>query len=269
MTISIGQYLPGNSAIHRADPRTKLMLTVIYMVMVLLTKSFLGFGFVLLYLASALIAAQISPKYIFKSMKPILLIVLFTLVLNLFFYQGETVLFEWKFITIYLESLYFCARMCLRIIFLVVGISIVTYTTTPVMLTDGIESLLSPLKVLHFPVHEVAMMMSIALRFIPTFAEETDRITKAQTARGSDFDSKKITERIRSFVPILIPLFISAWRRAEDLANAMNARCYRGGAGRTRFRVLRLTKIDGIMILITIFFVGGVIVLRVFGWDII
>ncbi len=265
MTVSIGQYLPGNSAIHRADPRAKLALTVIYMVMVLLTKSFIGFGVVFLYLVAGLVAARIRPKYVWKSMKPILLIVIFTLVLNLFFYQGQTVLFEWKFITIYLESLLFCVRMCLRIIFLVVGISIVTYTTTPVMLTDGIEALLSPLKVLHFPVHEVAMMMSIALRFIPTFAEETDRIMKAQTARGSDFDSKKITERIRSFVPILIPLFISAWRRAEDLANAMNARCYRGGEGRTRFRVLRLTKIDGMMILVTVFFVSSVIVLRIFG----
>ena len=221
--------------------------------------------YVFLYLVAGLVAARIRPKYVWKSMKPILLIVIFTLVLNLFFYQGQTVLFEWKFITIYLESLLFCVRMCLRIIFLVVGISIVTYTTTPVMLTDGIEALLSPLKVLHFPVHEVAMMMSIALRFIPTFAEETDRIMKAQTARGSDFDSKKITERIRSFVPILIPLFISAWRRAEDLANAMNARCYRGGEGRTRFRVLRLTKIDGMMILATVFFVSSVIVLRIFG----
>ncbi len=265
MTVAIGQYLPGNSAIHRADPRAKLALTVIYMVMVLLTKSFIGFGLVFLYLVSGLTAARIRPKYIWKSMKPIMLIIIFTLVLNLFFYQGQTVLFEWKFITIYLESLIFCVRMCLRIIFLVVGISIVTYTTTPVMLTDGIEALLSPLKVLHFPVHEVAMMMSIALRFIPTFAEETDRIMKAQTARGSDFDSKKLTERIQSFVPILIPLFISAWRRAEDLANAMNARCYRGGEGRTRFRVLRLTKIDGIMIVATVFFVGGVIVLRVLG----
>lgn len=264
MNVAIGQYLPGNSVMHRADPRSKLALTVIYMVMVLVTKSFIGFGLVFLYLVSGLVAARIRPKYIWKSMKPIMLIIVFTLVLNLFFYQGETVLFKWSFVTIYLESLVFCVRMCLRILFLVVGISIVTYTTTPVLLTDGIEALLSPLKVLHFPVHEVAMMMSIALRFIPTFAEETDRIMKAQTARGSDFDSKKLIERIRSFVPILIPLFISAWRRAEDLANAMNARCYRGGEGRTRFRVLRLTKIDGIMILATVMFVSGVIVLRIF-----
>ena len=174
-------------------------------------------------------------------------------------------LYHWRFITIYLESLIFCARMCLRIIFLVVGVSIVTYTTTPVMLTDGIEALLSPLKILHFPVHEVAMMMSIALRFIPTFAEETDRIMKAQTARGSDFDSKRIMERIRSFVPILIPLFISAWRRAEELANAMNARCYRGGEGRSRFRVLRMTKIDGVIFGVTAILAAGVILIRVWG----
>ena len=265
MTVSIGQYLPGNSVIHRADPRTKLALTVVYMVLVLLTRSFIGFGLVFLYLAGALIAARIRPKYIWNSMKPVLLIIVFTLVLNLFFYQGETVLYHWRFITIYLESLIFCARMCLRIIFLVVGVSIVTYTTTPVMLTDGIEALLSPLKILHFPMHEVAMMMSIALRFIPTFAEETDRIMKAQTARGSDFDSKRIMERIRSFVPILIPLFISAWRRAEELANAMNARCYRGGEGRSRFRVLRMTKIDGIIFGVTAILAAGVILIRVWG----
>lgn len=265
MTISIGQYLPGNSVIHRADPRTKLALTLVYMVLVLITYSFIGFGLVFLYLAGALLAARIRPKYIWNSMKPVLLIVVFTLVLNLFFYQGETVLFHWRFITIYLESLIFCMRMCLRIIFLVVGVSIVTYTTTPVMLTDGIEALLSPLKIIHFPVHEIAMMMSIALRFIPTFAEETDRIMKAQTARGSDFDSKNILERIRSFVPILIPLFISAWRRAEELANAMNARCYRGGEGRSRFRVLKLTRIDVVMMVITAVFAAGVIVIRLLG----
>lgn len=265
MTISIGQYIPGNSVIHRADPRVKLALTIVYMILVLLTRSFIGFALVFVYLAAILAAARLRPKYIWRSMKPILLIILFTLVLNLFFYQGETVLVHWKFVTIYLESLIFCARMCFRILFLVVGVSVVTYTTTPVMLTDGIEALLSPLKLLHFPVHEVAMMMSIALRFIPTFADETDRIMKAQTARGSDFDSKKLTERIRSFIPILIPLFISAWRRAEELANAMNARCYRGGEGRTRFRVLRLTRIDGVLIAATVFFAGGVIVFRVLG----
>lgn len=265
MTVSIGQYLPGNSVIHRADPRTKLALTVIYMILVLLTRSFIGFGLVLVYLACMVTAARIRLKYVWRSMKPVLMIVVFTLVLNLFFYKGETVLLEWKFITIYQEALVFCVRMCLRIIFLVVGVSIVTYTTTPVMLTDGIESLLSPLKILHFPVHEVAMMMSIALRFIPTFADETDRIMKAQTARGSDFDSGKLVEKIRSFVPILIPLFISAWRRAEELANAMNARCYRGGEGRTRFRVLRMTRIDAVLIGATVIFAGGVIALRVFG----
>lgn len=265
MTISIGQYLPGNSVIHRADPRAKLALTIVYMVLVLVTQSFIGFGWVFLFLAGALLAARIRPKYIWNSMKPVLLIVIFTLALNLFFYQGQTVLFHWRFITIYLESVLFCIRMCLRIIFLVVGVSIVTYTTTPVMLTDGIEALLSPLKILHFPVHEVAMMMSIALRFIPTFAEETDRIMKAQTARGTDFDSKNFMERIRSFVPILIPLFISAWRRAEELANAMNARCYRGGEGRSRFRVLRFTKIDAVIMILTSVFAVGVIVIRVMG----
>lgn len=265
MTVSIGQYLPGNSIVHRADPRTKILLSLAYMVLVLVTRSFIGYGVVFLFLVLALSAARIKPKYVLKSMKGIALIVLFTLVLNLFFYQGSTVLFSWRFITIYKESVWFCLKMCMRILFLVVGVSILTYTTTPVMLTDGIESILSPLKVFHFPAHDIAMMMSIALRFIPTFAEETDRIMKAQTARGSDFDSKKLTERIRSFIPILIPLFISAWRRAEELANAMNARCYRGGEGRTRFRELHFSRADLVITAAAVLFAACVIVLRVLG----
>ena len=175
-----------------------------------------------------------------------------TVVLNVLFYKGENVLLDFWKITIYKEGIFFAVKMLLRIVLLVLGSSVLMYTTTSVMLTDGIESLLSPLKKIHFPAHEIAMMMSIALRFIPTFVDETDRIMKAQKARGSDFDSKNLIQKIKSYIPILIPLFISAWRKAEDLATAMNARCYRGGEGRTKFKVLRFTYIDLLLTIITI-----------------
>ena len=182
-----------------------------------------------------------------------------TALLNLFFYRGTTVWIEvWK-ITIYKESALFALRMVLRIILLVLGSSVLTYTTTSVMLTDGLESLFSPLKKIRFPVHEIAMMMSIALRFIPTFMDETDRIMKAQLARGSDFDSKNLISKIKSYIPILIPLFISAWRKAEELATAMNARCYRGGEGRTKFKVLKFSYIDLILVIITAALLAAVV----------
>lgn len=264
MTVAIGQYLPGHSLLHRADPRTKLLLAFAYMVLVLLTNSWIGYAVVFVYLAAALAAGRIRPRYVLRSLKPVFVLLLFTVVLNVFFYRGETVLWSWRFLRIYREGISFSLRMGLRIIFLVIGISVVTYTTTSVMLTDGIESLLSPLKILHFPAHDVAMMMSIALRFVPTFAEETERIIKAQTARGADFGHGNLIARIRGFVPILVPLFISAWRRAEDLANAMNARCYRGGDGRTRFRTLRFTKADALAAAVSAVFAGAVIGLRIY-----
>ena len=176
-----------------------------------------------------------------------------TVVLNVLFYKGETVLLDFWKITVYKEGVFFAVKMLLRIVLLVLGSSVLMYTTTSVMLTDGIESLLSPLKKIHFPAHEIAMMMSIALRFIPTFVDETDRIMKAQKARGSDFDSKNIIQKIKSYIPILIPLFISAWRKAEDLATAMNARCYKGGEGRTKFKILKFTYIDLLLTIITVF----------------
>ena len=189
---------------------------------------------------------------------------LLTVILNVFFYNGETLLVEFWKITIYKEGILFAVKMLLRIILLVLGSSVLTYTTTSVMLTDGLESLMSPLKVFRFPVHDIAMMMSIALRFIPTFMDETDRIMKAQTARGSDFDSKNIIQRVKSYIPILIPLFISAWRKAEDLATAMNARCYRGGKGRTKFRVLKFSWIDLFLILCIIIFITSIVLADIF-----
>jgi len=261
MRITIGQYLPGDSVVHRADPRTKLLGTIAFMVLVLLVKTFCGYALTALFLTVVFAAARISPKFVLKSLRPVVYIVILTFVLNVFFYHGNDLLWSWKFIHIYKDGLIFSVKMALRIIMLVAGASVVTYTTTSVTLTDGIESLLKPLKIIHVPAHEIAMMMSIALRFIPIFADETDRIMKAQSARGSDFDSKKLTERVKSYIPVLIPLFVSAWRRAEELSGAMNARCYRGGEGRTRFRQLKFSKADLWCLLVFLAYTAGVIVL--------
>lgn len=264
MKIAIGQYVPGKSLLHRADPRTKFIIVIAYMVGVMMADSFVSYGISVLFLGAAYICAKINMIKILKSIKPLIVMMLITVILNVLFYNGETVLIEFWKITIYKEGVLFAVKMLLRIILLVLGSSVLTYTTTSVMLTDGLESLMSPLKVIKFPVHDIAMMMSIALRFIPTFMDETDRIIKAQTARGSDFDSKNIIQRVKSYIPILIPLFISAWRKAEDLATAMNARCYRGGKGRTKFRVLKFTWIDLFLILCMIIFIASIVLADIF-----
>lgn len=252
MKITIGQFVPGNSILHRADPRTKFVLTFVYMIAVIIAENFVAYSAAIIFVCATYFCAKINIAKIIKSLKPLLIMMMITVVLNVLFYKGENVLLDFWKITIYKEGIFFAVKMLLRIVLLVLGSSVLMYTTTSVMLTDGIESLLSPLKKIHFPAHEIAMMMSIALRFIPTFVDETDRIMKAQKARGSDFDSKNLIQKIKSYIPILIPLFISAWRKAEDLATAMNARCYRGGEGRTKFKVLRFTYIDLLLTIITI-----------------
>ncbi|MBR5786754.1 MAG: energy-coupling factor transporter transmembrane protein EcfT [Clostridia bacterium] len=252
MKITIGQFVPGNSILHRADPRTKFVLTFVYMIAVIIAENFVAYSAAIIFVCATYLCAKINIAKIIKSLKPLLIMMMITVVLNVLFYKGENVLLDFWKITIYKEGIFFAVKMLLRIVLLVLGSSVLMYTTTSVMLTDGIESLLSPLKKIHFPAHEIAMMMSIALRFIPTFVDETDRIMKAQKARGSDFDSKNLIQKIKSYIPILIPLFISAWRKAEDLATAMNARCYRGGEGRTKFKVLRFTYIDLLLTIITI-----------------
>lgn len=252
MKITIGQFVPGNSILHRADPRTKFVLTFVYMIAVIIAENFIAYSAAIIFVCATYLCAKINIAKIIKSLKPLLIMMMITVVLNVLFYKGENVLLDFWKITIYKEGIFFAVKMLLRIVLLVLGSSVLMYTTTSVMLTDGIESLLSPLKKIHFPAHEIAMMMSIALRFIPTFVDETDRIMKAQKARGSDFDSKNLIQKIKSYIPILIPLFISAWRKAEDLATAMNARCYRGGEGRTKFKVLRFTYIDLLLTIITI-----------------
>lgn len=261
MRISFGQYIPGNSFVHRLDPRTKLLGTLAFMVFVLLIKTFSAYLLTAVFLAAVFISAHIPFKYVLKSLRAVLVIIAVTFIINIFFFQGKELLWSWKFIHIYKDGLIFSTKMALRIMSLVIGASVVTYTTTSVNLTDGLESLMKPLKIVRFPVHEAAMMMGIALKFIPIFADETDRIIKAQTARGSDFDSKKFMTRVKSYIPVLIPLFISAWRRADELAQAMNARCYRGGNGRTRYRVMKFTKLDLIALLVFLAYGAGIILL--------
>ena len=243
--ITIGQHFPGNSLVHRFDPRLKLVLTVAYIVLLFAASNPLGLTLSILFLGVMYKVAKIPVKMIGKSLKPILPIVLFTAVLNLFFVSGEgDPLVHFWFLTIYAEGVRYAVLMAVRVMALIAGTSLLTYTTSPIVLTDAIEQLLKPLGKLHFPVHELAMMMSIALRFIPTLIEETDKIMNAQKARGAQLDTGKMTDRVKALVPVLIPLFISAFRRADELAMAMECRCYRGGEGRTRLKVLRCEKQD-------------------------
>ena len=243
--ITIGQHFPGNSLVHRFDPRLKLVLTVAYIVLLFAASNPLGLTLSILFLGVMYKVAKIPVKMIGKSLKPILPIVLFTAVLNLFFVSGEgDPLVHFWFLTIYAEGVRYAVLMAVRVMALIAGTSLLTYTTSPIVLTDAIEQLLKPLGKLHFPVHELAMMMSIALRFIPTLIEETDKIMNAQKARGAQLDTGKMTDRVKALVPVLIPLFISAFRRADELAMAMECRCYRGGDGRTRLKVLHCTKQD-------------------------
>lgn len=243
--ITIGQHFPGNSLVHRFDPRLKLVLTVVYIVLLFAASNPLGLTLSILFLGVMYKVAKIPVKMIGKSLKPILPIVLFTAVLNLFFVSGEgDPLVHFWFLSIYAEGVRYAVLMAVRVMALIAGTSLLTYTTSPIVLTDAIEQLLKPLGKLHFPVHELAMMMSIALRFIPTLIEETDKIMNAQKARGAQLDTGKMTDRVKALVPVLIPLFISAFRRADELAMAMECRCYRGGTGRTRLKVLRCEKQD-------------------------
>lgn len=253
--LTIGQYFPGRSFIHLLDPRIKIVISFLFIVLIFFVKSFLGYAFVFLFLASIVAISQIPPKYVIKGLRPLLFIIILTFILNIFFTSGETVLFRLGFLVLTKEGLLQGVFMALRLIFLVSGTSLLTLTTSPIALTDGIESLLNPLKVIKFPAHELAMMMTIALRFIPTLLEETDKIMKAQMARGADFESGNILQRAKALVPLLVPLFISAFRRADELAMAMEARCYRGGDNRTRMKVLRVDRRDYIALGFTLLFI--------------
>ncbi|MBQ9196149.1 MAG: energy-coupling factor transporter transmembrane protein EcfT [Clostridia bacterium] len=242
--ITLGQYYPVKSFVHDLDPRAKILLTIAFIVAVFLGGSLLCAIPVALFILLAAKAANLPVKLLVKGIKPLRIILIFTFLLNLFFTAGENVLLSvWK-ITVTREGLIMACRFSLRLVFLVTGASILTLTTQPVALTDGMERLMSPLARFGFPAHELAMMMSIALRFIPTLLEEADKIMKAQMARGADFESGNLLQRAKAMVPLLVPLFVSAFRRAGDLAMAMEARCYHGGQGRTRLRVLKITKKD-------------------------
>ncbi|MBQ5320879.1 MAG: energy-coupling factor transporter transmembrane protein EcfT [Oscillospiraceae bacterium] len=259
--ITIGQYYPGSSPVHKLDPRTKILITVLYIVMLFAAAEVIGLLPGIIFFILSYIISGVPLKMIFRSLKPIIPLIVFTAVLNLFF-VGNDVIFEFWIIKITGEGLRFSIFMIVRIIALIAGTSLLTYTTTPIMLTDGLESLLSPLKKLKFPVHELSMMMTIALRFIPTLIEETSKIMSAQKARGADLESGGLLKRAKALIPILIPLFVSAFRRAEELALAMESRCYHGGEGRTRLRELHFKLRDIISLLITALFLASVFVLN-------
>ncbi len=242
--ITLGQYFPGNSIIHRLDPRTKLIGLVAYIIALFSAGSYLSYGIVFVFLATVIAISKIPVISIVRGMKPLVMILVFTGVLNLFFTGGETVLVSFWRISITAEGVTRAVFMVTRILMLISATFLLTYTTSPISLTDGLESLLNPLKKIRVPVHELAMMMCIALRFIPTLIEETDKIMSAQKARGADFENGKLMERVKALIPILVPLFISAFRRADELATAMECRCYHGGEGRTKMKLLRLKYFD-------------------------
>lgn len=263
--ITLGQYYPVDSPVHRLDPRMKLILLIGTVVGVFLTKNLLSFVPVLLLVLLAARLSKVPFSMMVKGLKPLRFILTFTFVLNLFFLPGERVLIDLKFAKVTGEALLTAVQYALRLVFLVLLSSLLTLTTDPVSLTDGMEQLLSPLRVIHFPAHEMAMMMTIALRFIPTLLEEADKIKKAQTARGADFESGNLFSRAKAMVPLLVPLFIGAFRRAGDLAMAMEARCYHGSEGRTRLRVLKMKKADYAAFALMLLFIASVVLLSRIG----
>ncbi len=263
--ITIGQFFPGNSLIHRLDPRTKLLLTLALIASVFISKGFAGFLLVFLFVLACARSTKIGLKFLVRGLKPILYIVIITFLLNVFFQSDGKILVHWKFITITEGGLQRAAFLAARLILLVTVSQLLTLTTSAISLTDGLESLMRPLKKVRFPAHEIAMMMSIALRFIPTLMEEADKIMKAQMARGADFESGNLFRRAKAMVPLLVPLFVSAFRRADDLAMAMEARCYRGGEGRTRMKQLHFERIDLYAFLAVLLLIAGILVLNAVG----
>jgi len=261
--ITIGQYFPGKSVVHRLDSRVKIILDILYLAVIFTAQKYTGLLVSMLFMVLCYVLSGIKLNMILKSIKPILPIMLFTAILNLVFIKGENVVFQWWIITVYAEGVRMATFMLLRIITLIVGMSLLTYTTSPIMLTDAIERLLSPLKKLHFPVHDLSMMMTIALRFIPTLVEETDKIMCAQKARGAELDSGGLIKKAKALVPILIPLVVSAFKRANELATAMECRCYRGGDGRTRLKQLKTAPRDYVALFTMLLLLGAVIVTNI------
>ena len=262
--ITLGQYFPGKTVVHRLDPRTKLILVIVYIVALFSAKGIVSYGLMVGTLCGIIAASKINPKIILRSLKPLLFIIALTGILNLFYTQGEPLVSFWIF-TITKEGVRSAIFMVLRISLLIAGTFMLTYTTSPIALTDGLEMLMNPLKKIKVPVHELSMMMCIALRFIPTLIEETDKIMSAQKARGADFETGSLLQRAKALIPILVPLFISSFRRADELAVAMECRCYHGGDGRTRMKQLNYTGKDYIALVGGVVILAAVIVLGIFG----
>ena len=270
--VSFGQYYPAQSFIHRMDARIKFLLMIAYITFIFFIKSYAGFALAAVILIIIVIASRVPPKLVLRSLRMIIFLIIFTGILNIFFYGGaggEVPLWSWKFIKIRESSLHYAAKMALRLMLLVLGPSVLTLTTTPVQMTNAIESLLWPLKLIRFPVHELAMIMSLALSIVPTLMDETDKIIKAQKARGADFESGNLFKRAKALIPILIPLFVSSFRRADDLALAMDSRCYKGGKGRTKLRIPHMTWRDAVAVIFMLVFGAAILFLRYnwLGWQ--
>lgn len=262
--ITLGQFFPGNTVIHNLDPRTKLIMTVVYIVALFSANWVLSYLTIFLFLAIVIFLSNINLKTIFRGLKPLIVIISITALLNMFYTTGEVIASFWIF-TLTREGIINAVFMVLRVVMLVVGTFLLTYTTSPIMLTDGLEVLLNPLKKIKAPIHELTMMMSIALRFIPTLIEETDKIVSAQKARGADFESGSLVKRAKAMIPILVPLFISAFRRADELATAMECRCYNGGEGRTRMRQLVFKGRDFIALAVGAVLLAVIFIMKHFG----
>ena len=259
--ITLGQYFPGDTVVHRLDPRTKFLFIIAYFTALFMAKGFPAYGFMFAVLITCLAISKIKPRAVLRGLRPVFIIICITVVLNIFFIRGETVLFQYRAIVITQEGVLTAVFMAARFMMLIVGAFLLTYTTSPITLTDGLERMLSPLKKIKLPVHEFAMMMSIALRMIPTLIEETDKIMSAQKSRGADFETGGLIKRAKAILPLIIPLFISAFRRAEELATAMESRCYHGGEGRTKMKVLRFSGIDFFGLLFGAFVIVAVVLL--------
>lgn len=262
--ITIGQYIPGESFVHRLDPRTKILSSLLFIVSLFVMNKYIGYVAVFIYLFLAIFSSKVHPRFIYNGLKPVFILVIITAALNVFMIKGTNDEFHISlgFLTIYKTGIDTAVFMSLRLILLILGTSLLTLTTSPIELTDGIESLLNPFKKIGMPAHELAMMMTIALRFIPTLMDETDKIMKAQQARGADFESGNIIQKAKNLIPLLVPLFISSFRRADELAMAMEARCYRGGAGRTRMKVLKYQSIDYLAYLLTFMLLAAAFFVR-------
>lgn len=264
--ITLGQYYPGDSLVHRMDPRVKILLTMAYITLLFLVKNFTGYAIFFVFTIGVILIAGVPVSYVLKGFRPLFFIIVFTAAINMFMTPG-TIAFSIPYtpITATYEGIYMAAYMVTRLTFLIMGTSVLTLTSSPISLTDGLEKLLGPFKKIGVPAHELAMMMSIAIRFIPTLMEETQKIIKAQTARGADFESGNIFRRAKALVPLLVPLFISAFRRADELALAMECRCYHGGENRTRLKELRITGTDLWCALISIVVMTSAVVVGYFG----